>query len=270
VKKYFVQNERGAILPLLIVVLLVAGILVTTGLVKVPQIFKPKASLDIPIAPRDFVANCNVDNKSVVLKWSPVDSASSYKIRINNLKHTWDPNKCAAKATKDGSDVCVDNLPTHAGEQYSFNLSTGDLYDAWVHATNETGDSVPTHLTFRCPTPQSTPAPTATPNPDGKPAFNSASISFHTGDNVIEIRGTNFGKEIGYVYYSRGGSHEIKMHDRIYWGDTFLRIPRVISDPTAPVPNILALEQYIKVCQFNQTKCSEYIQMPKEARFASE
>ncbi len=43
------QGERGAILPILVVILLVIGILVTTGLVKVPQVFKPKASGVSPI-----------------------------------------------------------------------------------------------------------------------------------------------------------------------------------------------------------------------------
>ncbi len=38
-----VQSEKGAILPLLVVGLLILGIVVGTGLVKVPQIFKPKA-----------------------------------------------------------------------------------------------------------------------------------------------------------------------------------------------------------------------------------
>lgn len=37
------NNQRGAVLPIVIIILIIAGILVTTKLVSVPQIFKPKA-----------------------------------------------------------------------------------------------------------------------------------------------------------------------------------------------------------------------------------
>ncbi len=43
-KKLSTQSQKGAILPLLVVGLLLIGIVIGTGLVKVPQIFKPKAS----------------------------------------------------------------------------------------------------------------------------------------------------------------------------------------------------------------------------------
>ncbi len=111
----------------------------------------------------------------------------------------------------------------------------------------------------------------STPDPNGKPVFTTPSITLDPNNsNIIQVTGINFGNQIGYVYYSRGGSHEVQLHDGVYWTDTLIRIPRQIKDPTSPVPNILVLEQYLKICQSDQNKCSQYVVMPKESRFTSE
>lgn len=96
-----------------------------------------------PPTPNNPRSTCNPDGKSVRLMWDGVNSASSYKVRVDD---------------KAGKVVPYDGLSKN---EYIANIVPNQTYSWWVHATKDGIDSAETQrLEFRC-----TPAVTPTPTP---------------------------------------------------------------------------------------------------------
>jgi hypothetical protein len=108
----------------------------------------PENKPPVPSNPR---STCNPDGKSVRLMWDGVDSANSYKVRVDDK---------AGKVTPfDGINKT----------EYIANITPNQTYSWWAHATKNGVDSAETsRLEFRC-TPTSTPTPT--PKPTVKPTI---------------------------------------------------------------------------------------------------
>lgn len=102
-----------------------------------------------PPTPNNPRSTCNPDGKSVRLMWDGVDSANSYKVRVDD---------------KAGKVTPFDGI---SKTEYVANISPNQTYSWWAHATKNGVDSAETpRLEFRC-TPTSTPTPT--PKPTVKP-----------------------------------------------------------------------------------------------------
>jgi hypothetical protein len=170
--------QKGAIAPLLILGLLIAGIFITTKLVNIPQIFKSKASLEKPAAPTNLIQiDCINDNKVARVVWDKVQNVNVYKVRMDDLSNPWDGSICPQYGNigqEVNGDYCsnfysISDNPLERPYKQVFTVKPNQNYDFWVHATNEAGDSNPTHLTVACPKPAT--APTPTPTPASDPAF---------------------------------------------------------------------------------------------------
>jgi hypothetical protein len=104
---------------------------------------------DRPPTPNNPRSTCNPDGKSVRLMWDGVDSANSYKVRVDD---------------KAGKVTPFDGI---SKTEYIANITANQTYSWWAHATKDGIDSAETtRLEFRC-TPTSTPTPT--PKPTVKP-----------------------------------------------------------------------------------------------------
>lgn len=109
-----------------------------------PQSFKTGAiatatPTSAPTAPTNLEAFCN-GGAQVSLRWSPVSTAESYDLRINDL----------SKPIPTPYDYVVDGL---TGTTFTANVTPGKQYAWWVHAANAIGLSGATVGTFSCPTP---------------------------------------------------------------------------------------------------------------------
>jgi len=102
-----------------------------------------------PPAPSNPRSTCNPDGKSVRLMWDGVDSANSYKVRVDD---------------KAGKVMPFDSI---GKTEHIANISPNQTYAWWAHTTKDGLDSSETpRLEFRC-TPTTTPTPT--PKPTIKP-----------------------------------------------------------------------------------------------------
>ena len=102
-----------------------------------------------PPAPSNPRSTCNPDGKSVRLMWDGVDSANSYKVRVDN---------------KAGKVTPFDSI---GKTEYMANISPNQTYAWWAHTTKDGIDSAETpSLEFRC-----TPTATPTPKPTIKPTI---------------------------------------------------------------------------------------------------
>src|SRR5262245_52130183 len=109
-----------------------------------PQNFKTKAlpvvsPMTAPAIPTNLEVLCN-GGSQVSLRWSPVPTADTYYLRINDL----------SKATPTPYDYVVDGLRKTT---FAANVTPGHQYGWWVHAANAIGLSGSTLQTFTCPTP---------------------------------------------------------------------------------------------------------------------
>ncbi len=199
--------------------------------------------------PFNLSADCLADSggRRVRLSWSSPQGFGSYKLRVNNTsKGDW--KGCGGD--KDPYDLCQESLTSTT---FEMGVEPGDTYDFWVHASNGASDTdASEHKQFTCST-GSTP-------PSGTPTIYKETIYVNPSNQLI-VGGNNFGAQTGTLYYSRGGSHEVKM-TVLSWSNTQIKASKAVNDALSPVANSIAEGQYIRVCQSDQSRCSSYVTLP--------
>lgn len=246
-------------------------------------------AVSVPAAPQNLSVDCTKGPQP--FSWDKVPNATSYKIRINNTKDGFNNQVCNKREGQNGWDWCENGVgvgDTSSRIIFPYgDIGPTDTYDFWVHASNSAGDSTPTHFKFICPNNHaptivvpldvSTPVPVSIPNPNGRPSPTSFTTDSPTGVN-LKIGGQNFGSQKGFIYFSLGKPGEDSKVQSEYlvqpakiqsWTDTEINVN--VEDVVGAIVNQMSnglvrvstlSNQYIRVCQFDQNLCSDYITLP--------
>lgn len=114
--------QKGSVLPIVVVILLIAGILLTTGLVKVPQVFQPKAGGGVEVK---FVGNgVRLEGDRYV---SPNANVEVELTSPYGLQQT-DPSSNTQPIYQNDFEREISGWRDTPGDQYFIKLSTGQMY----------------------------------------------------------------------------------------------------------------------------------------------